>query len=58
MKKTFKTLALFIGLSLVAVSCQKELYFENDAATENTDNIICVTYTIDGLTLLTIMTTQ
>lgn len=48
MKHSIKTVALFIGLSMVAVSCQKENIVEQGISAEDHHAYISVDYTIDG----------
>lgn len=51
MKKTVKTVALFLGMSLVAVSCQKEDVFETSSDVESTEAYISVTYFVDDIAM-------
>ena len=49
MKQNIKTVALFIGLSMLAVGCQKETIVDNGTVTETLQAYINVDYTIDGV---------
>ena len=49
MKKTIKTVALFIGLGMLAVSCQKESFTDVYSSVEEMQEYINVYYTIDGV---------
>ena len=51
MKQNYKTIALFLGLSLVAVSCQKENVVEIASNVESTEAYISVTYFVDGIAM-------
>ena len=51
MKHNFRTVALFIGLSMLAVSCQKETFVEQDTEVEATREYISVNYSIDGVNM-------
>ncbi len=51
MKKTVKTVALFLGMSLVAASCQKEDVFETSSDVESTEVYISVTYFVDDIAM-------
>lgn len=51
MKKTIKTVALFLGMSLVAASCQKENVVEIASDVESTEAYISVTYFVDGIAM-------
>ncbi len=51
MNKTTRTVALFAGLSLVAVGCQKEDIVKLNVAGEETQAFIDVFYTIDDESL-------
>lgn len=51
MKHNIKTIALFLGLGLVAASCQKENIVDQGVSTEETHAYISVDYTIDGVSL-------
>ena len=51
MKYNFKTMALFVGLSMLAVSCQKETFVEQDTEVEATREYISVNYSIDGVNM-------
>ena len=51
MKKTIKTVALFLGMSLAAASCQKENVVEIASNVESTEAYISVTYFVDGIAM-------
>lgn len=51
MNRNMKTVALFLGLSLVAMSCQKENIVEQIIPAEEQQAYIGVIYTIDGVTM-------
>ena len=52
MKRKIITFALFAGLSMLAIGCQKETFAEHDAEVETTHEYISVNYSIDGVTRL------
>lgn len=49
MRQNYKTIALFLGLSLVAVSCQKENEVELCVPITESQTCLSVSYTIDGV---------
>ena len=51
MRNHYKTIALFLGLSMVAVSCQKEDVFETSSDVESTEVYISVTYFVDDIAM-------
>lgn len=51
MKYSYKTIALFLGLGLVAASCQKEDVFETSSDVESTEEYISVTYFVDDIAM-------
>lgn len=51
MKKTIKTVALFLGMSLVVASCQKENVVEIVSNVESTEAYISVTYFVDDIAM-------
>lgn len=51
MRNHYKTIALFLGLSLVAVSCQKENVVETSSDVESTEAYISVTYFVDDIAM-------
>ena len=51
MKKTFKTLFLFIGMSMFAVSCQKENIVEPGITTGEMQDYISISYMIDDVSM-------
>ncbi|MBQ4478372.1 MAG: hypothetical protein II945_07160 [Bacteroidales bacterium] len=55
MKKTVKTVALFMLLGTLAVSCQKENIVEPNATEAQACTVRAVSYTIDGVEHLTVL---
>ena len=51
MKRKIITFALFAGLSMLAIGCQKETFAEHDAEVETTHEYISVNYSIDGVNM-------
>ena len=49
MKTNIKTTVLLVGLSLVAVGCQKDLPFETNPVAGEESSMQIVTYTVDGV---------
>ena len=55
MKKTFRTVALMMVLSTLAVSCQKENIVEPNATEAQACTVRAVSYTIDGVEHLAVL---
>ncbi len=51
MRNHYKTIALFLGLSMVAASCQKENVVETASNVESTEAYISVTYFVDDIAM-------
>lgn len=51
MKYSYKTIALFLGLGLVAASCQKENVVVESVSAEENQSYINARYTVDGVSM-------